>query len=49
MIESMSLNELGNFLNMIIHSYDDYLFIAFTLMIVFNIAVFFKFIVSGSR
>lgn len=49
MIQSVSLNELGNLLNMIIHSYDDYLFVAFTLMIVFNIAVFFKYILSGAR
>ncbi|HER2159112.1 TPA: hypothetical protein VJS59_001587 [Streptococcus pyogenes] len=49
MIQPVSLNELGNFLNLIIHGFDDYIFITFTLMIVFSIAMFMKTLVSGSR
>lgn len=49
MIQPVSLNELGNFLNLIIHAYDDYVFLTFTLMIVFSIATFMKYLVSGSR
>ena len=49
MIQSVSLNEVGNFLDLIVRGFDDYLYLAFVMMIVFNIAIFLKYLVSGVR
>lgn len=49
MTEAVSLNEMGNFLNLIIRGFDDYIFLAFAMMIFFNVAIFTKYILSGSR
>ena len=49
MIQAVSLNEVGNFLNSLVRGFDDYLYMAFVMMIVFNIAIFLKYLVSGAR
>lgn len=49
MIQSVTLDELGTFLNVLIRGFDDYIYFAFVLMIVFNIMVFVKYIISGTR
>ena len=48
-MNTVTINDVGIFLNLIIRAYDDYLFIAFVMMIVFNIGIFIKYIVSGTR
>jgi hypothetical protein len=49
MVESVSLNELGNFLSVLLSAYDSYIYFAFVLMIFFNIAIFTKYLISGTR
>lgn len=49
MVESVSLSEVGNFLNLLLRGVDDYIILAFVMMITFNIAIFFKYIISGAR
>lgn len=48
-IQSATLEEMGNFLNILIRGFDDYMFMAFVMMFVFNIAVFMKYILSGVK
>lgn len=49
MIEAVTLNEVGNFLNLLIRGFDDYLYMAFVIMIVFNICIFIKYLITGVR
>lgn len=49
MVEAVSLNELGNFLNLLVNGFDSYIFIAFVMMLTFNIVLFFKYLLSGVR
>jgi hypothetical protein len=49
MVEPVSLADLGTFLKNLMVGYDDYLFFGFVLMAFFNIAMFTKNILSGSR
>lgn len=49
MVEAVTLSEVGNFLNLLVRGFDDYIFVAFVLMLSFNIMIFIKYIVSGAR
>lgn len=49
MVQAVSLLELGDFLNLIVSAWDDYLYFAFVLMITFNIVMFIKHLVVGGR
>jgi hypothetical protein len=49
MVESVTLDDLGVFLNVLVRGFDDYIFFAFVLMAVFNIMIFMKYLVSGYR
>lgn len=49
MVEAVTLNEVGTFLNLLIRGFDDYLFMAFVMMIVFNICFFIKYLITGVR
>lgn len=49
MVEPVTLADLGVFLKSLMNGYDSYLFFGFVLMCFFNIAIFTKNILSGSR
>lgn len=49
MVQSVTLEDLTSFLVDILNVYDSYIFYTFVLMIFFNLAVFTKYIISGSR
>lgn len=49
MVEFVTLNDLGNFLNNLIRGFDDILFMVFVMMIVFNIGIYLKYLITGVR
>lgn len=49
MVENVSLLEISNFLNSLFRGFDEYIFLAFGMMLFFNIAIFTKYILSGTK